>query len=371
MNFNLSEEQQMLVDSLDRFVDSQYGFKSRRALAATETGTSQEHWRFLADMGILGLNVPELHGGMGKGPEETFLVMRALGRGLVLEPIIPTAIVAPAILSRGGSPVQQDRWLPAIAAGTMKVALGLDEPDTHHELSDLQTRLHNGRLNGRKSVVLGGSSADRLIVVARNVAGAFVLACIDAQAAGVKVDPYPNIDGQRSAEVTLTDVALDPADVIGSDVDGLELLEWGLDHGRAALCAEAVGVMEKLFALTLDYLKSRVQFKQPIGRYQALQHRAVDMLIAVEQAHSVALQAAARVGDADLRVRQRAVSTGKAQIGRYGRFIGEQAIQMFGGMGMTDEFEAGHYFKRLLAIDLTWGDSPYHLQRYTGLNRGH
>jgi len=369
MNFNLSQEQQMLVDSLDRFIDAQYGFKNRCALAASEPGFSAAHWRFLADMGILGLNVPEAHGGMAKGPEEAFLVMRTLGRGLVLEPIIPTAIVAPAMLLRGGSPGQQDRWLPAIASGSLQVALALDEPETHHELSDVQTRLHEGRLNGRKSVVLGGSSADRLIVVARNAAGAFLLACIDARAPGVRIEAYRNIDGQRCAEVTFTDVSVDPADIIGSDVHGLELLEWGLDHGRAALCAEGAGVIDKLFALTLDHLKTRVQFKQPIGRLQALQHRAVDMLIAVEQAHSVALLAAARVGDADIRVRQQAVSTAKAQIGRYGRFIGEQAIQMFGGMGMADEFEAGHYFKRLLAIDLTWGDSTYHLQRYTRLNR--
>lgn len=371
MNFSLTDEQQMLVDSLDRFIENDYSFASRRALIASSLGYSRDHWRFLAEMGLLGLTIPEAQGGMGKGAQETYLVMRSLGRGLVLEPYIPSAVVAPAILTRGGSAAQQAQWLPGIASGDLQIALAVDEPDTHYDPQDMQTRLAGGRLNGRKSVVLGGASADRFIVAARDANGGFVLACIDARAPGVVVEAYSNIDNQRSAEVSLTEVAISADELLGAPADSLELLEWGLDHGRAALCAESVGVMELLYAKTLDYMKTRVQFKKAIGSNQALQHRAVEMMLSVEQAQSVALLTAAHVAHPQASVRQKAISTAKAQVGHYGRHIGEAAIQISGGMGMTDEFEAGHYFKRLLAIDLTWGDSAYHLQRYISLEENH
>jgi len=367
MNFNLNEEQRMLVDSLDRVVAENFSADARPAVGAQ--APAADGWRILADMGVIGLTVPDEFGGMGKGPVETYLVMRALGKGLLPYPVVPSAVVASGILLRGGSGTQKARWLEAMTAGALRIALALDEPDTHHELSDIRTRLTGGKLSGTKSVVLGGATADRLLVAARGESDGIALCCIDARSPGVHIDDFPTIDGQRCAEIAFDNVAVPSEDLVGDERTGEELLEWGLDHGRAAQCAEAVGAMERLFAMTLDYLKTRTQFGQPLGRFQALQHRAVDMLVTLEQAQSAALQAAADVGDPNVRTRQKAVSAGKALIGRQGRLIGEQAVQLFGGMGMTDEFDAGRIFKRLLALDLTWGDSNYHTRRYASLMR--
>jgi alkylation response protein AidB-like acyl-CoA dehydrogenase len=373
MDFNYSEEQQMLADTLARFVEDAYPLEARRRLVATKPGFSPEYWEQFAELGLLGLNVPEQYGGLNGTPADTLIVMQAFGRGLVLEPYLSTAVLGVALLSMAGSEQQKSHWLPAIAAGSRRVALATLEPEARFDLWQIGTRA--GRtadafiLNGRKSVVLHGDSADALIVSARTSGAAddregITLFLVDANAAGVGIKGFANIDGQRSAEVTFENVILSAGDVIAAVDQGYEPLEFAIDTGIAALCAEAVGCMEKLLEITAEYLRTRTQFGRTIGTFQALQHRIADMAIAIEQARSAAYLAAARVSEPDALERRKAVSAAKALIGRSGRYVGQQAVQLHGGMGMTDELAVGHYFKRLTCIDMTWGNSEHHIERY-------
>jgi alkylation response protein AidB-like acyl-CoA dehydrogenase len=373
MDFNYSDEQQMLADTLARFVADAYPLEARRKLAASELGFSSEYWQQFADLGLLGLNIPEQHGGLGGTPADTLIVMQAFGRGLVLEPYLSTAVLGAALISASGSQQQQSNWLPAIAAGSKRLALATLEPESRFDLWHIATRAEQIAdhyvLNGRKSVVLHGDSADALIVSARTSAGegdcdGITLFLVDANAAGVGIQGFPNIDGQRSAEVTLHNVVVQADAIIGAVDAGYEPLELTVDTGVAALCAEAVGCMEKLLEITAEYLRARTQFGRAIATFQSLQHRVADMAIAIEQARSAAYLAAARVHDPDTLQRRRAVSAAKALVGRSGRYVGQQAVQLHGGMGMTDELAVGHYFKRLTCIDMTWGNTEHHTERY-------
>ena len=377
MNFIYTEEQQMLADTVARFVQAEYGFDARRrrleASSREAPGYSPALWRQLADLGLFALNVPEAHGGIGAGPVETMIVMEGLGRGLVLEPFVTTGVIAPRLIATHGTAAQKDRCLAAIAAGQLRLALAVLEPGSRYDLDEVTTTAHRAEdgwiLHGAKSVVLHGDSADWLIVTARTHAAprepkGITLLLVDARAAGVTATGFPTIDGQRAAEIRFDGVRVAAEDVIGEVNQGLPLVEWAIDQGLAALAAEAVGAMDRLTELTCDYLATRKQFGQPIGSFQALQHRAADMRIAVEQARALALMAAARVDSTDVVERRRAASAAKAMAGRSGRFVGEQATQLHGGMGMTDEMACGHYFKRLAAIDMTWGDSEHHVERY-------
>ncbi len=377
MNFIHTEEQQMLADTVARFVQAEYDFDARRkrleASRRQAPGYSPALWSQLANLGLFALNVPEAYGGIGAGPVETMIAMEGLGRGLVLEPFVTTGVIAPRLIATHGTAAQKDRYLAAIAAGQLRLALAMLEPGSRFDLDEVATtarRVADGWiLDGAKSVVLHGDSADWLIVTARTRAAptapeGITLMLVDARATGVTATGFPTIDGQRAAEVRLDGVRVDEQCVIGEVSQGLPLAEWAVDQGLAALAAEAVGAMDRLTELTCDYLATRRQFGQPIGSFQALQHRAADMRIAVEQARALALMAAARVDSADAGERRRALSAAKAMAGRSGRFIGEQATQLHGGMGMTDEMPCGHYFKRLTAIDMTWGDSEHHVERY-------
>ena len=373
MDFNYSEEQQMLADTLARFVADAYPLATRRKLAASQVGFSLDYWQQFADLGLLGLTVPEQYGGLDGAPADTLIVMQAFGRGLVLEPYVSTAVLGVALLSAAGTEQQKSQWLPAIAAGSKRLALAALEPEARFDLWHASTSAERIAdvhvLNGRKSVVLHGDSADALIVSART-SGAecdhegITLFVVDAKATGVEVKGFANIDGQRSAEVTLSNVVVGADAVIGGVDDGYELLEFAVDTGIAALCAEAVGCMEKLLEITAEYLRTRTQFGRAIGTFQALQHRVADMAIAIEQARSAAYLAAARVQEPNALERRKAVSAAKALVGRSGRYIGQQAVQLHGGMGMTDELAVGHYFKRLTCIDMTWGNSEHHTERY-------
>jgi len=374
MNFLYTEEQQMLADTVARFVQAEYGFEARRkrleASRRQAPGYSDALWTQLAELGLFALNVPEAHGGIGAGPVETMIVMEALGRGLVLEPFLTTGVIAPRLIATHGSAAQKDRYLGAIATGGLRFALALLEPQSRFDLDEVATtadRADGGwALHGAKAVVLHGDSADRLIVSARTAAApaGITLLLVDARAAGVTMTGFPTLDGQRAAEVRFDGVHVDDADVLGDVNQGLPLAEWAVDQGLAALAAESVGAMDKLTELTCEHLATRRQFGQAIGSFQALQHRAADMRIAVEQARALALMAAARVDSTDAKQRRAAASAAKAMAGRSGRFVGQQATQLHGGMGMTDELACGHYFKRLTAIDMTWGDSDHHVERY-------
>jgi alkylation response protein AidB-like acyl-CoA dehydrogenase len=372
MDFNYSEEQQMLADAVGRWIDKVYGFDSRRTLAASSI-LSEQNWAGLAELGVLGINVPQEWGGLGGTPVETLIVMQAFGRALLVEPFAQTAVIAARLLSLAGSAAQKEVILPEIAAGARRLALATLEPQARFDISQIGTvakRRGGGyTLEGHKAVVPNGDCAHTLIVSARTAGGAndtsgITLFLVDSSAPGVTIRGFPTIDGLRAAEVALSGVEVCSEAILGSADAGFELLEFGVDQGIAALCAESVGTMERLLELTTEHLRTRRQFGQPIGSFQALQHRIADMATAVEQARSMALLAASCADHPERLVRRRGMSAAKAMVGRAGRFVGQQAVQLHGGMGMTDELAVGHYFKRLTCIDVTWGNAEHHVELY-------
>jgi len=373
MDFSLSDEQRMLADLVGRFVDKDYGFEARKASVAAPEGFLRQHWQTLADTGLLGLNVPEAHGGLGGTPADTVVVMEAFGRGLVVEPFLHNAVVAARLLADAGSPAQQQALLPALAAGERLFAVACLEPAGRYDLWHVDTRAQavdgGWVLDGAKCTVHYGDTADVLVVSARTAGSAgdrdgISLFLVDPKADGVHVQGFPTFDGQRVAEVRLDGVKLGADALLGQAGGGYAVLEHAIDHGIVALCAEAVGAMQQLVDLTAEYLRTRKQFGKAIGSFQALQHRAAEMVISVEQARSAALMAAAHADDADAAERRRVVSAAKSLVGRCGRHVGETATQLHGGMGMTDEMLSGHYFKRLTGIDKTWGDSEHHAELF-------
>jgi pimeloyl-CoA dehydrogenase small subunit len=364
MDFDLSEEQQLLKSSVERLLAEHYGFEQRQKHAQEPEGFSRALWTRFAELGLLGLSFDEDHGGIGGGAVETMIVMEAFGRALVIEPYLATAVLSGSLLRLAGSAAQRDRLLPAIASGGTLVAFAHAEPQARYDLGDVQTTARkdgNGYvLDGDKPLVLHGDRADELIVSAR-VGGGVTLFLVDATAEGVSRRGYPTIDGQRAAEIRLSRSRV-PADaVIGEAGEGLPLIERVADIAVAALCAEAVGAMSAMHELTVEYLKARKQFGVPIGKFQVLAHRAADMLIAVEQARSMAMLAAMTAEEADAAERRKAISAAKVQIGSSGRTVGQQAVQLHGGIGMTMEYRLGHYFKRVTAIESLFGDAAHHL----------
>jgi alkylation response protein AidB-like acyl-CoA dehydrogenase len=372
MDFSFTEEQTLLQDTLRRFVQKEYTFEKRRAIQRSPEGCSREVWRQLAEMGVLGLPFPEEHGGFGGGAAETLIVMQAIGSGLLVEPYLATVVLGGGLVHALGDE-RHKQMLSQIAEGGLRLALAHGEPRSRYSLSLVETRaVRDGggwKISGRKAVVLHGAQADRLIVSARTggVAGeegGISLFILDRAAAGLSVRDSRTIDGLRAAEIELKDVRAGAEALLGPEGGAFAAIDRVSDAGAAALCAEAVGVMEALNAQTLDYLQARQQFGQPIGRFQVLQHRAADMFMHCEQSRSIAMLAAMKAGAADVRERRRAVSAAKAHIGRSGRFISQAAIQSHGGMGVTDELPAAHYAKRLTMIDFWLGDAEHHLERF-------
>jgi alkylation response protein AidB-like acyl-CoA dehydrogenase len=295
---------------------------------------------------------------------DTLLVMEAFGRGLVLEPYLSAVIVAGGLIRDAGSAAQKEDLLPAIAGGERMLALAHYERDARYEVSRVDTAAKadgsGWKLSGAKGVVLGGGSADTLIVSANTGKGPSLF-LVDSKAAGIAVRNYATQDGARAAEIALNNVAVGADALVGPEGGALPIIERALDYGIAALCAEAVGIMAALDEATLEYLKTRKQFGQPIGRFQALQHRMVDMVIATEQSRSMAMMAAVKADSPDAAERRRAISAAKAYIGQQARFVGQQAVQLHGGMGVVDELNVSHYFKRLTLIELTFGNTDHHL----------
>ena len=364
MDFNYTDEQNALRDTLTRFIAKDYGFEQRRALAKSETGFSRDHWAQFAELGLLALPFPEDFGGLNGNAVDTMLVMDAFGRGLVLEPYLATAIIAGGLIRDAGSAAQKEALLPAVAGGERMLALAHYEREARYKVSLVNTAAKQDgagwTLSGAKGVVLGGGSADTLIVSA-NTAKGLSLFLVDAKAMGVTVRNTMTQDGSRAAEIALDGVAVGADALVGPEGGALPIIERALDYGIAALCAEAVGIMAALDEATLEYLKTRKQFGQAIGRFQALQHRMVDMVIATEQARSMAMMAAVKVDSPDAAERRRAISAAKAYIGQQARFVGQQAVQLHGGMGVVDELNVSHYFKRLTMIELTFGNTDHHL----------
>jgi len=373
MDFNFKEEQLQLADALKRWIARDYTFEARRAIVGSAAGVSDAAWATLAELGLTALPLPEAQGGFDGDAVDMFVVMQELGRGLVVEPYFATMFGA-EFLRRGRA---HEALLERVAAGDLKLACALGERQSRHDLRDIATRAApdgaGWRLNGEKKVVLHGAQAGVLIVSART-AGAqrdedgITLFAVPADAAGVVMRDVRMLDGQRAADVLLRDVTVGADAVIGTVGAGWTILEAAADHGAGLLCAEALGAMDALFGATLDYLKTRQQFGVPIGKFQALQHRMADMYVHLEQARSMALLAAVRLADdartGNVAERRRAVAAAKYRVGQAARFVGQQAIQLHGGMGVTDELPASHYFKRLSTIELTLGDCDHHLARF-------
>ena len=376
MNFSLNEEQRLLTDSVERFVRENCSLDQHRALVSSELGYSERSWRQMADLGWLGVNVPEAYGGIGGGPVETMVLMEAFGAGLVLEPYFPSVVLGGNLVAMAGSEAQKQAILPALVAGELKLAFAWVEAQAGYDLFDVETmaeRRDGGYvMNGAKGVVLGAATADKLIVSARTTGRSrdrdgIGLFLVDRGASGVKLRDYRTVDGLRAAEVAFENVTVGDDAVLGDPRGALPVIEAVAERAIVALCAEAVGAMDVIVRSTAEYLKTRKQFGRPIGTFQVLQHQFTDMLIASEEARSMMYVATLRLGERDAAVRAKAVSGAKHLIGRHGRLIGQRAIQLHGGMGMTEEMSVGHYFKRLTMIDVMFGDEAYHLKRYAAL----
>ena len=372
MDFDLTEEQRLLKESIDRVVADAYGdFEKRKAYGREPRGYSDAMWSSYAELGLLALPFAEEDGGIGGGAVETMIVMEAFGRGLALEPYLATVVLGGGFLRLGGSAAQRAALIPRVADGSLLMAFAQVERNSRYDLHDVSTTARRAGsgfvLDGSKSVVLGGDGAGTLVVSART-SGArrdrdgITLFLVDAGAPGVTRRGYPTQDGQRAAEVTFEGVRVGEADVLGEVDRGLPLMERVVDVGLAALCAEAVGAMGELHELTVDYLKTRQQFGVAIGSFQALQHRAADMLVALEQARSMAIYAAMMAEAPDAEERRGAVAAAKAQVNRSAHALGQEAVQLQGGIAMTLEYKAGHYFKRLTMLENLFGDTEHHLR---------
>jgi alkylation response protein AidB-like acyl-CoA dehydrogenase len=379
MDFDFSDEQQQLHETVDRYLGEQYDFVRYRAINASAEGWDRAAWQGLAELGVLGINVPVEQGGLGFGPLETLAMMGVCGRNLVLEPVLSSAVIATALLRTFARQAAAADLLGAMAGGAKIAVLAHFESGARFDSRTVTTRAERSDagyvLNGHKGVVMHAPAADLLLVSARTSgavgdAHGVSLFLVPGGSAGLTLDAYPTLDGQRAADLYCRDVAVPEAMRLGAEGEALAAVEAALDVGVAALCAEAVGVMQALVDATVQYVQSRQQFGQPIGRFQALQHRIADMLVHLEQARSMSYLAALRCADDDLAVRRRALSAAKTVIGQSGRFIGQQAVQLHGGMGMTDELVVSHWFRRLTAADILFGDSDTHLQRYAALTRG-
>lgn len=376
MNFEHTEDRRMLADSLNRFIAEQYAFDARDRIAKSGHGFSKEIFQNFAELGVIGALFSEADGGFGGGGFDIAVVFEALGRGLVVEPLLGAVMVGEA-LSAAGSDAQKTK-LGDIINGVTVAAFAHDEADTHYERTRVATRAERSGdgwvLHGAKAVVPQGEQADLFLVSARSSGkvddeAGISLFLVPARTAGLSVRGCPAIDGGRVAELALDGVKLGAEALLGTEGQGHATLERAIGRGVLALCAEALGAMEAAKTATLDYLRTRKQFGTLIGSFQALQHRMADLLLEIEQARSAVINAAAAIDGSDRVARERALSAAKFSIGRIGVLVAEESIQMHGGIGMTWELPLPHYAKRLVMIDHQLGDEDHHLQRYIALGK--
>ncbi|AUT68849.1 acyl-CoA dehydrogenase family protein [Paraburkholderia hospita] len=367
MNFNFTDEQQQFADALRRYLDKQYGFEARQAIVRTEAGVSDTHWSAFAELGLTALPVPEAQGGFDGGTVDMLVVMQELGRAIVVEPYWSTTVGIEALKLSGTGDGDDAALLERAAQGESKLAVAFHEPDARYDLFSIETtatRQGDGyALSGTKSVVQHGAQADYWIVPAR-LDGEIALFVVARDAANTQLTDYRTIDGQRAATLAFDAT---PARKLNGRHAGAAALEHIADYGVVLLCAEAIGALDALNHATVDYTKTRQQFGVPIARFQALQHRMVEMLIHTEQARSATYLAAVRYGSDDVDERRRAVSAAKVRVGQAARFVGQQAVQLHGGMGVTNEVATAHLFKRLAIIETTLGDVDHHLARFAAL----
>jgi alkylation response protein AidB-like acyl-CoA dehydrogenase len=375
LDLSFTEEQTLLRETVRRFLAERYDFEARAKAIRSEPGWRPEIWKEFAELGVLGALVPEEHAGLGGGPVEAMILMEEMGRALVVEPFLPTAVVFVNALRHAGTKKQREEWLPAIVAGEAHAAFAYAEPKSRFDLADvsLVAKPADGgfRLNGQKISVVGAPWADYILLSART-GGAqrdksgITLFAVPRATKGISARDYPTVDGMRASDLTFENVQAAQGWIVGEEGNGLALLERLADEAIAALAAEALGAMKSLIDRTTEYSKTRQQFGQAIGKFQVVQHRLVDMYVAYEQSVSLTLMATLKLGES-AGARMRAASAVKAQIGRSGAFIGQSAVQLHGGMGMTDELAVSHYFKRLTMIDTLFGNVDHHVRRFASL----
>ncbi|MGB5092010.1 MAG: acyl-CoA dehydrogenase family protein [Parvibaculum sp.] len=373
MDFSFTEEQTLLRNTVQSLLADKYDFDTRRKIVKSAEGWRPDYWAQFAELGLLAAPFPEELGGLGGGAIETMIVMEEFGRHLVVEPFVETVVIAGGFLREGGSAAQQEELIPGIIGGETVWAFAYAEPQGRYNLADLVTTAKKDGagyvLNGFKCVVIAAPWAQKLIVTARTSGGqrdrdGVSVFIVDKSAPGVSTRDYPTVDGRRASEITFENVKLGADALIGAEGKGLPLVEKVTDQAIAALCAEAIGGMKELNAATVEYCKTRKQFGVAIGKFQVLQHRMVDMFMAYEQSVSMTYMVNLKLTEGETE-RAKAAAGAKVQIGKAGRFIGQQAVQLHGGMGMTDELSVGHYFKRLTMIDTQFGNIDHQLKRYS------
>lgn len=373
MNFDLTEEQQIIVDNVQRFVDENYSLDKRQGYISGKNGFAAANWQKMAELGWLSLPFAEADGGFGGSQIDTMLVMEQFGRGLVVEPFLASIVLGAGAVKRGGSVELKAELLPAVIDGSAQLALAYAEEQSRFDLADIHTRVEDKgdhfHINGQKSMVIHGGSATHLVVSVRT-AGAqdstagITLVLVDAASDGVSRAAFPTVDGLQAAEVTFKNVKVAKNRILGSIGDAYGLLCEVINDGILAISAEAVGAMEMLYKDTIEYTQQRIQFDHPLSDFQVLQHRMVEMFMEYEQCKSMLLRATMEVAAAGNKA-QRTVHALKALIGKQAIFVGESAVQLHGGMGMTEELRIGHYFKRLLVIDAMFGNSDHHLYQFS------
>lgn len=378
MDFNFTSEQDQLRDTVAKLVSQKYDFDTRRKVAKSESGWRPEMWSQFAELGLLGASFTEAEGGFGSGPIEAMIISEEFGKGLVIEPYLQTVVIGGNFFRHGGTDAQKEEHIAGIIGGETRFAFAYSEPKSRFDLNDVSTTAKKDgagyTLNGHKAVVLGAPFATHLIVTARTSGGqrdanGVTVFLVAKDAKGVTTRDYPTVDGLRASEVYFENVAVGADAVIGKVDGGLPLVEKVVDNAIAALCAEAVGCFKVLNEATISYAKQRKQFGQPIATFQVLQHRMVDMFMAAEQASSMTYMVTLKLDEAD-KARKLAASAAKVQVGKAGKLVSQDAVQIHGGMGMTDELNVGHFFKRVTMIESQFGNTDWHLRRYTELSNG-
>jgi pimeloyl-CoA dehydrogenase small subunit len=376
MDFNFTSEQDQLRDSIAGLIRRSYDFDTRRKTAKSDMGWRPEFWAQAAELGLLGAPFTEEEGGFGGGPIEAMIVMEEFGKGLVIEPYLQTVVIAGGFLKHAGSAAQKEEHLSALIGGERIFGFAYAEPQGRYDLADITTTAKKDGagwvLTGKKAVALGAPMASHLVVTARTSGGqrdkgGVSVFIVPKDAKGVTTRDYPTVDGLRASEVAFDKVVLGAEALVGPADGGLPLIETVTDEALAALCAEAVGCMKVLNEATIAYSKTRKQFGVPIGSFQVLQHRMVDMFMAAEQATSMTYMVTLKLGESE-RERKKAASAAKVQIGKAGRLVSQEAVQIHGGMGMTDELNVGHYFKRVSMIESQFGNTDFHLRRFSELS---
>tara|TARA_B110000014_G_C20125936_1_gene599786 strand:- start:1946 stop:3073 length:1128 start_codon:yes stop_codon:yes gene_type:complete len=375
MDFTYSEEQTLIQDQVESFITKDYDWETRQKILSLDEGFSQDNWNTFGELGWLGLSISEKSGGFGGSAIDTMIIMEQFGKGLVLEPYLETIVLGAGLLDLIGSNEQQKEILEKVITGKVQLATAFAEPQSRFNLSDVTataTKEDKGfALNGYKCVVMNGPSADYFIVSARTSGGqtepnGISLFIVNKDLPGISQRSYSTVDGKKASELTLENVKIDNSSLLGELDKGLNPLSSAIDVATLAICAEAVGAMEILYKDTVEYTKTRKQFGQPIGKFQVLQHRMVDMFMEYEQSKSLLYMCAMKLAES-AKDSSKAISGLKYQIGKASRLVGQQAVQLHGGMGVTDELNIGHYFKRLTTINTIFGNADFHLKRYSEL----